>query len=169
MERPPDLSHRPEGALSPSSNKQDGYLLEIFEQRTSTDVKVRHAIWLWRLKTEQWCWECSSCGPSTAHHELDAALLAEARAHFDQGWGLEPTPIWSPLAIWVDRWTRVPPPSAADLDKLATELAQGRRSQPQEAVNVCGFCGQTFQIAPDDPHWSTGRGPICPKDAPGKR
>ncbi len=31
-----------------------------------------------------------------------------------------------------------------------------------EAVNWCGLCGQTFRIAPDDPHWSTGRGPICP-------
>lgn len=32
-----------------------------------------------------------------------------------------------------------------------------------EVENRCGFCGQTFQIAPDDPHWSTGRGPICPE------
>ena len=32
-----------------------------------------------------------------------------------------------------------------------------------EAENYCMFCGQTFQIAPDDPHWSTGRGPICPQ------
>jgi hypothetical protein len=29
--------------------------------------------------------------------------------------------------------------------------------------NRCGICGQTFQIAPNDPHWSTGRGPICPE------
>lgn len=32
-----------------------------------------------------------------------------------------------------------------------------------EVVNWCGLCGQVFRIAPDDPHWSTGRGPICPK------
>lgn len=32
-----------------------------------------------------------------------------------------------------------------------------------EVENRCGFCGQAFQIAPDDPHWSTGRGPICPE------
>jgi len=31
-----------------------------------------------------------------------------------------------------------------------------------EPVNHCGLCGQTFRIAADDPHWSTGRGPICP-------
>ena len=29
-------------------------------------------------------------------------------------------------------------------------------------LNWCGLCGKTFRIAPDDPHWSTGRGPICP-------
>ena len=32
-----------------------------------------------------------------------------------------------------------------------------------EVENRCGFCGQTFQIAPSDPHWSTGRGPLCPQ------
>jgi hypothetical protein len=31
-----------------------------------------------------------------------------------------------------------------------------------EPVNHCGLCGQTFRIAADDPHWSTGKGPICP-------
>jgi hypothetical protein len=31
-----------------------------------------------------------------------------------------------------------------------------------EPVNRCGLCGQTFRIAADDPHWLTGRGPICP-------
>lgn len=29
-------------------------------------------------------------------------------------------------------------------------------------ANICGDCGQEFQISKDDPHWSTGRGPICP-------
>lgn len=27
----------------------------------------------------------------------------------------------------------------------------------------CGECGELFEIAGDDPHWRTGRGPICPK------
>lgn len=31
-------------------------------------------------------------------------------------------------------------------------------------VNRCGICGKTFEIRSDDPHWSTGRGPICPDD-----
>jgi hypothetical protein len=30
-------------------------------------------------------------------------------------------------------------------------------------VNLCGICGETFQISETDPHWSSGRGPICPK------
>jgi hypothetical protein len=38
-----------------------------------------------------------------------------------------------------------------------------------ELVHRCGFCGQTFRIATDDPHWSTGRGPICPTSSLGRR
>jgi hypothetical protein len=32
-----------------------------------------------------------------------------------------------------------------------------------DPVNVCGECGEEFEISEADPHWSTGRGPICPK------
>jgi hypothetical protein len=35
-----------------------------------------------------------------------------------------------------------------------------------EVVHRCGFCGETFQIKADDPHWSTGRGPLCPNRTP---
>lgn len=35
-----------------------------------------------------------------------------------------------------------------------------------ELVHHCGICGRTFQITRDDPHWSTGRGPICPTERP---
>ena len=31
-----------------------------------------------------------------------------------------------------------------------------------DPVHVCGLCGETFEIRDDDPHWSTGRGPLCP-------
>lgn len=31
-----------------------------------------------------------------------------------------------------------------------------------DPTNVCGLCGETFEIRDDDPHWSTGRGPSCP-------
>lgn len=29
-------------------------------------------------------------------------------------------------------------------------------------LRECGLCGETFRVAADDPHWSTGRGPTCP-------
>ncbi len=35
-----------------------------------------------------------------------------------------------------------------------------------EVVNRCGFCGEIFQIDKSDPHWSTGRGPLCPNRPP---
>jgi hypothetical protein len=34
------------------------------------------------------------------------------------------------------------------------------------AVNLCGRCGETFEISMTDPHWSSGHGPICPKRTP---
>jgi hypothetical protein len=35
-----------------------------------------------------------------------------------------------------------------------------------EPEHLCGMCGELFQIDDDDPHFATGRGPICPKSAP---
>lgn len=35
-----------------------------------------------------------------------------------------------------------------------------------EVINRCGFCGEIFQINRSDPHWSTGRGPLCPNRPP---
>ena len=34
-----------------------------------------------------------------------------------------------------------------------------------EPIHRCGLCGKTFEIKSDDPHWVTGRGPICPTEA----
>jgi hypothetical protein len=34
-------------------------------------------------------------------------------------------------------------------------------------INLCGFCGETFRIDASDPHWVTGRGPLCPNIRPG--
>lgn len=34
-----------------------------------------------------------------------------------------------------------------------------------DPTHVCGLCGQIFQITKDDPHWVTGRGPLCPTKA----
>jgi hypothetical protein len=33
-------------------------------------------------------------------------------------------------------------------------------------IHRCSFCGETFEIDKDDPHWSTGRGPFCPNRPP---
>lgn len=32
-----------------------------------------------------------------------------------------------------------------------------------EPVNVCGFCGEEFELSDTDPHFASGRGPTCPK------
>ena len=32
-----------------------------------------------------------------------------------------------------------------------------------DPIHVCGECGEEFKIDKSDPHWSTGRGPLCPK------
>ena len=36
----------------------------------------------------------------------------------------------------------------------------------RNVINRCGFCGETFKIDPTDPHWSMGRGPLCPNRRP---
>jgi hypothetical protein len=32
--------------------------------------------------------------------------------------------------------------------------------------NICGFCGEHFKIDSKDPHWVSGRGPLCPNIKP---
>lgn len=105
------------------SDYRSSYLLEVFELGTGPiDSGARHAVWLHHLKIGGYCWKCS-CGRQMTHHALDAALLAEARTHFDQRWKPAAVPIWHPVAIWVDRATKQTPPSTSDLERLAVELA----------------------------------------------
>lgn len=127
MKRAVDIAFRPERVLVSPSDLCCSYLLEVFELGNGsidTDVRygVRHAVWLHHLKAGGYCWKCS-CGSERSHHELDAVLVAEARAHFDQAWVPAAVPIWHPVAIWNDRATKQPPPSTADLAQLAQELA----------------------------------------------
>jgi len=35
----------------------------------------------------------------------------------------------------------------------------------EEPTNICGFCGEEFQISATDPHFLSGRGPRCPTRA----
>lgn len=121
--RPEDVPFRLERALVPTSDYHCSYLLEVFELGTGPiGTGSRHAVWLHHLKAGGYRWACS-CGAGRSHHDLDTALVAEARAHFDQVWQPVPTPIWHPVAIWTDRALGERPPSAADLEQLARELA----------------------------------------------
>ena len=168
---------RPERVMLPPSDEIDGYLLEMFELGDGPiGTCPRHAVWLHRLKTGSYCWKCS-CGAQKEHRELDAALLAEARAHFDEAWEPAAVPIGSAFCLWNDRVQKEPPPTAEDLARLARdlfappdELARRRFRKTGdlppgvEVAHVCGICGEAFRITRDDPHWSTGRGPICPQE-----
>ena len=121
--RPQDVAFRLERVLVPTSDYHCSYLLEVFELGTGPiGTGPRHAVWLHHLKVGGFRWACS-CGAGMSHHELDAALVAEARAHFDQVWQPVPTPIWHPVAIWTDRARGERPPSAVDLEQLARQLA----------------------------------------------
>jgi hypothetical protein len=170
-----DAATRPQ-RISPS-DEVDGYLLEMFELGDgSIGTCPRHAVWLKRLKAGGYRWRCS-CGVERSHHVLDAALLAEARAHFDQAWEPAAVPIGSAFCLWNDRVQGDPPPTTEELERLAQDLfappdevarqrfrKTGALPPGVEVVHRCGLCGETFQITRDDPHWSTGRGPICPKE-----
>lgn len=143
------------------------YLLEVFDVgiNRSGSFGARHAVWLHVLRSGGYRWRCT-CGAERASAVLDAVLLAEARTHFEQPWEPAAVPIGNPMAVWNDRVAGDPPPITADLERLATEfVGEGPIVGGQlrgAIVNRCGICGQAFEIRPDDPHWSTGRGPLCP-------
>jgi hypothetical protein len=168
------------GVGTPSEERY-GYLLEIFKVGDGTALPNwqmdprRHAVWLHCLKTGGWRWSCC-CGASRAHNDLDIALLVEARAHFDRPWKPAAVPLGHPSCLWNDRVTGARPPSTTALKQLVRKLRREAadvtpiRPPPQatvEVVHLCGICGETFRIADDDSHWTTGRGPFCPtKETP---
>jgi hypothetical protein len=64
----------------------------------------------------------------------------------------------------------IPPPSQPYLERgeecwchRAKDCDGNHEFHSITAVNLCGLCGETFEISKTDPHWSSGRGPICPK------
>ena len=129
---PGSIALRPERVLLPPSDIRGSYLLEVFELGAKPlGSGARHAVWLHILEAGGYRWECC-CGAQRTHHEIDAALLAEARAHFDQGWEPAAVPIWHPVTIWNDRATKQAPPSTADLEQLAKELtSEMRKNSPR--------------------------------------
>ena len=112
--------------------------------------------------------------PVAAMKQHRSALVAKRLLLHLQDRGLEPRPPQPPLEQTVL-------PSGALRIKLAArpfaldpgeacwcnrgkDCDGGHEIGPIEVMNVCGLCGKTFRIADDDPHWSTGLGPICPED-----
>lgn len=55
-------------------------------------------------------------------------------------------------------------PGEACWCNLGKDCGGNHEIGPIEVVHLCGICGQTFEIKSTDPHWSTGRGPICPTE-----
>lgn len=161
---------RPARVDLPPSEEKWGHILEMFELGDGPiGTGQRHCVWFHALKAGGYRWRCS-CGAESRHEKVSAALFAEARMHFEQPWQPAAVPIGTAFAIWNDRVAGQPPPTIDDLVLLAQEFAEEEadvtplrpRTVEIEVVHRCGLCGQTFQISKDDPHWSTGRGPICP-------
>ena len=86
-------------------------------------------------------------------------LLREAWEHFDNH--LEAVPLCGGFA----RWNRSGQRSELDevLDLEVKRILGQAPEIPVEVINVCGECGESFEISDVDPHWVTGRGPICPR------
>jgi hypothetical protein len=161
---------RPERVVMPPAEETWGHILEMFELGDGPlDSGPRHCVWLHKLRAGGYRWRCS-CGARQDYVTIGVALFTAARGHFEQPWEPAAVPVGSPLAIWNDRVNGDPPPSLDDLERLVQEFAEEEadvtpirpRGAPVEVVHLCGLCGKTFRIAEDDPHWSTGRGPICP-------
>jgi hypothetical protein len=111
----------------PQTDVVESVLLEVFELGDGPiDSGRRHAVWMHHLKSGRYCWKCC-CGAQRSHHEPDAALLANAREHFDQAWKPAAVPIWHPVAIWNDRAMKQAAPTTTDLEALAREIRQRAR------------------------------------------
>ncbi len=146
--------------LSPSPHRRS-WLLYIFEH-----AGEQRAVWLHELADDTGhAWQCS-CGAndSCPGAPLTAHVLREAWSHFDTHGDPAGIPLHGPMARWYRGGRSV------DLDEtleLEVQRILGREPErPVEVVSVCGMCGETFEISDDDPHWETGRGPICPRPSP---
>lgn len=157
------MSLRPEHVQLPPSPYGASWLLYVFKH---TDKQ--QAVWLHKIRADGefihgpgYKWECSSGANNDGlGRPLTAQLLHSAWSHFDAHLDPAAIPLRGPLARWY-RGGQEP-----DLDALfEREVARilGRAPElPIEVVHVCGECGESFEISESDPHWATGRGPICP-------
>ena len=103
-----------------------------------------------------------------------SALVAKRLLRHLQDRGLEPRPPYTPpertilpSGASLIKITPLPftlDPGEACWCNLGKDCVGDHEIYFAEPSHVCGLCGKTFQITKDDPHWSTGRGPICPDD-----
>jgi hypothetical protein len=162
-----NILNRPERVKLPPSPYAESFLLYGFMHRGE-----RQAVWLHKISADGefihdagYTWKCS-CGANDAGRgrPLTTNLLWEAWSHFDAH--LDPRA--EPLHGSASRWYRGG--QEADMERMfELEVARILGHEPELPVQVihrCGECGETFEISDTDPHWSTGRGPICPKRRP---
>ena len=93
--------------------------------------------------------------------------------------GIEPRPPYTPpertiLPSGAAHIMITPRPFALDVGEacwcnLGKDCIGNHEIYLDEPVHLCGLCGQAFEIKPDDPHWVTGRGPICPPNTEGPK
>ena len=103
-----------------------------------------------------------------------STLIAKRLLRHLQDRGLEPQPVRTPpertlLSSGAERIKLAPQPFMLDPGEacwcnLGKDCDGNHEIYLAEPDHRCGFCGQTFQITADDPHWSTGRGPLCPTE-----
>lgn len=163
------ITDRPQRVTIPKGPYSDGFLLYVFEHKDH-----QRAVWLNKIDADAehirgpgYLWRCS-CGANedAPGAPLTVAMLWAAWSHFDAH--IDPPAV--PLRGGIARWNRGA--LGADLEHtFALEVAHilgdivDLRPPRTQVVNVCDECGDTFEISKDDPHWSTGRGPICPYPA----
>lgn len=149
-----------------------GLTIEWYEGLCVTNPVVQ-----WR-----YCGKSACIQAEAAYHGYPVALMEQHRStlvakrmllHL-QDRGPEPRPPYTPpeqtvLPSGAVRLKFTPRPFTLDPGEACwcnrgKDCDGGHEIGPIEVVNVCGICGKSFQIAADDPHWSTGLGPICPDD-----
>lgn len=150
----------PERIRVPSSHFLNSWLLYVFQHRGT-----QRAVWLHEINGHGsgYIWKCS-CGANSAGNAspLTTDLLHSAWSHFDAHLDPVAVPLHGPMA----RWYRGGQDQDLDaLFRLEVSRIISRESElPVEFAHICGTCGESFAISGDDPHWATGKGPICPMD-----
>jgi hypothetical protein len=132
----------------------------------------------------QWryCAKGACIGAEAAYHNLPVEEMIRCRSvlrakrvlvHF-QDRGIEPRPyvpppessgsqsLLRPERVLIASRPFVLDPGEACWCNLGKDCLGNHEIFIADPVHVCGMCGETFEISKTDPHWSTGRGPICP-------